>query len=98
MTPRVRRTPSRRIDVEPASHLAAADPVLELHDSNGDLLASNDNWQDTQGGIIDSTGLAPDDPNESAIFANLAAGAYTAVVQGTGSSTGVGLVEVYNIP
>jgi len=75
-----------------------ADPTLELHDPNGALLASNDNWQETQGGIIESTGLAPEDPNESAIFAHLAAGAYTAVVQGAGSSTGIGLVEVYNIP
>jgi hypothetical protein len=75
-----------------------ADPTLELHDPNGDLLAANDNWQDTQGGIIESAGLAPENPNESAIFANLAAGPYTAVVQGAGGSTGVGLVEVYNIP
>ncbi|MGH8095063.1 MAG: sialidase family protein [Chthoniobacterales bacterium] len=74
------------------------DPTLELHDSNGDLLAANDNWQDTQGGIIASTGLAPADPREAAIFATLVAGEYTAVVQGVNGTTGVGLVEVYNIP
>ena len=75
-----------------------SDPTLELHDSNGDLMAANDNWQDSQGGIIASTGLAPADPREAAIFATLVAGEYTAVVQGANATTGVGLVEVYNIP
>lgn len=75
-----------------------ADPALELHDSNGDLLATNDNWQETQAGIIDSTGLGPADAKESAIFATLPAGPYTAVVQGANGTTGIGLVEVYNIP
>jgi uncharacterized membrane protein len=74
------------------------DPTLELHDSNGALLASNDNWRDTQEGIISSAGLAPTDDREAAIFAILPAGAYTAVVQGRNATTGVGLVEAYNIP
>lgn len=73
------------------------DPTLELHDSNGGLLASNDNWRDTQEGIITSTGLEPSDDREAAIFAALPAGAYTAVVRGKDETTGVGLVEAYNI-
>jgi hypothetical protein len=73
------------------------DPTLELRDSNGALVALNDNWRDTQGGIISSTGLAPSDDREAAIFATLPAGAYTAVVQGKNATTGVGLVEAYNI-
>jgi uncharacterized membrane protein len=77
---------------------ALQDPTLELHDSNGALLAGNDNWRDAQEGIITSTGLAPDDDREAAIFATLPAGAYTAVVQGKDATTGVGLVEAYNIP
>jgi hypothetical protein len=76
---------------------ALQDPTLELRDSNGALVALNDNWRDTQGGIISSTGLAPDDDREAAIFATLPAGAYTAVVQGKNATTGVGLVEAYNI-
>jgi hypothetical protein len=76
---------------------ALQDPTLELHDSNGTLVASNDNWQDSQAGIIQSTGLAPTDDREAAIFAILAAGAYTAVVHGNNATTGVGLVEAYNI-
>ncbi len=69
-----------------------------MRDSNGTLLAFNDNWRDSQGGIISSTGLAPSDDREAAIFAHLAAGAYTAIVQGKDGTTGVGLVEAYNIP
>ncbi len=77
---------------------ALADPTLELHDSNGATLATNDDWQESQGGIIASTGLAPNDTREAAIFAHLAAGAYTAVVRGANSSSGIALVEAYNIP
>ena len=77
---------------------ALQDPTLELHDSNGTLLAFDDNWRDAQEGIISSTGLAPSDDREAAIFAHLAAGAYTAVVYGKDGTTGVGLVEAYNIP
>ncbi len=77
---------------------ALQDPTLELHDVNGALVASDDDWRDTQEGIITSTGLAPSDDRESAIFAHLSAGAYTAVVRGANNTTGIGLVEVYNIP
>ena len=77
---------------------ALQDPTLELHDSNGGLVALNDNWRDTQEGIISSTGLEPTDDREAALFAHLAAGAYTAVVHGSNGTTGVGLVEAYNIP
>jgi hypothetical protein len=77
---------------------ALQNPTLELHDVNGNLIASNDNWRETQEGIISSTGLAPTDDREAAIFAHLAAGAYTTVVQGQNGTTGVGLVEAYNIP
>jgi hypothetical protein len=77
---------------------ALQDPTLELHDSNGATLATNDNWEDDQGGIILSTALEPNDAREAAIFASLPAGPYTAVVQGRNGTTGVGLVEAYNIP
>ncbi|MGH8092732.1 MAG: NHL repeat-containing protein [Chthoniobacterales bacterium] len=76
---------------------ALADPVLELHNSSGALLSSNEDWQDTQAAQISASGLAPTDPKESAIFATLPAGAYTAVVRGAGDTTGVALVEVYSI-
>lgn len=83
-----------------------ANPTLELHNGAGVLIASNDNWQMTIiGGIIMqdqvqeiiNSGLAPTDPRESAIIANLPAGNYTAIVRGLNNSTGVALVEVYDL-
>lgn len=74
-----------------------SNPTLDLHNSDGDLLQSNDDWQqgaDAQA-IIDAN-LAPSDPQESALLAPLTPGAYTAIVQGVGGGTGVGLVEVYD--
>jgi hypothetical protein len=82
------------------------DPTLELHDSTGALIASNDNWQHTIiGGIITSdqvrdiqnSGHAPGDPRESAIIANLPPGNYTAIVRGVNNTTGIALVEVYDL-
>ena len=75
-----------------------ADPTLELHDGNGAVLASNDNWRTGgQEAEIIATTIPPADDLESAIVATLVPGAYTAIVAGTNSTTGVGLVEVYNI-
>ena len=73
------------------------DPTLELHDASGAIVASNDDWQDTQEAQITATGLAPTDPNESAIYVTLPAGNYTGVVRGAGDTTGTALVEVYCI-
>jgi hypothetical protein len=85
---------------------ALSDPTLELHDGTGVLIASNDNWVTTIiGGIITTdqvaairaSGHAPSDPRESAIIADLPAGNYTAIVRGVNDTTGVGLVEVYDL-
>lgn len=73
------------------------DPTLELYDRNGTLLASDDNWTDSQQADIAATGIAPSDPRESAILKMLEPGGYTAVVRGKDNSTGVGLVEVYRV-
>ena len=74
-----------------------ADPVLELHGSTGELIASNDNWKQTQQALIESTHLAPTNDLESAIVATLQPGAYTAIVSGQGGAGGIGLVEVYDL-
>ncbi len=73
-----------------------ADPVLELHDANGEVIV-NDDWLNTQEAEIIATGLPPSDPRESAILATLPPGAYTAIVSGKDGGTGVSLVEVYSI-
>jgi len=74
------------------------DPRLELHDANGTLLASNDNWQSdaSQAALISSYGLAPPNNLESAIAISLAPGAYTAIVTGKNNQTGIGLIEIYD--
>ena len=74
-----------------------ADPVLELHDESGNTIATNDNWKDSQQAQIEATGLAPSDDRESAIMASLPDGSFTAIVRGSGATTGVALVEVYKI-
>ncbi len=74
-----------------------ADPTLELHGPDGALLVSNDNWRDTQETAIEATGLAPTDNLESAIVATLQPGAYTVVVSGKDATTGVAMVEIYDL-
>jgi hypothetical protein len=74
------------------------DPTLELHNGSGTLLASNDNWKSDQQTQIAATGLAPTDDREAAILSSpLAPGNYTAIVRGSGGTTGVALVEVYQL-
>jgi hypothetical protein len=77
---------------------ALADPVLEIHDSSGAIIASNDNWQDNQKEELQATGIPPTEDSESAIIMRFGPGAYTAVVRGARGTTGVALVEVYNLP
>ena len=77
---------------------ALLDPTLDLHDSNGMLVASNDNWADTQRTEIEASGLAPTDPREAAIESSLLPGNYTATVTGKNGTIGVGLVEIYKLP
>jgi hypothetical protein len=77
---------------------ALADPFLELHDSEGTVIASNDNWMDDPNmQTVADRGLAPSDPNESAIYEVLPIGAYTAILSGVGDTTGVALVEAYDV-
>jgi sugar lactone lactonase YvrE len=75
---------------------AMQDPTLELHDSVG-LSSSNDNWRDTQENEIIGTGIAPTDEHESTILAYLNPGNYTAIVRGKDNSSGIAVVEVYDL-
>ena len=76
---------------------ALTDPVLELHSDTGAIVASNDSWNASDGRQLSTLGLAPADPREAALVATLPAGAYSAVVRGKGSATGVALFELYNL-
>lgn len=77
---------------------ALQDPTLEIHDSNGTTIASNDDWKsDANASQVQAANLAPKDSRESAIYTVLSPAAYTAVLRGKNDTTGVGLVEVYNV-
>ena len=76
---------------------ALVDPVLELYNGNGVQFAANDNWRDTQQADLQASGLAPNDNAEAAFIGSLAPGAYTAILRGKNNTTGIGLIEVYNL-
>lgn len=79
---------------------ALADPTLDLVNSNGTVIRSNNNWRDDpqQRAEIENLGLAPSHDEEAALVETVAPGAYTAIVRGNGSApTGVALVEAYHI-
>jgi hypothetical protein len=76
---------------------ALGDPILELHDSNGATLESNDNWKDSPNRTeIEATGAEPPHDLESAIIRTVAPASYTAIVRGKGGN-GIGVVEIYNL-
>ncbi len=76
---------------------ALANPTLELHDSNGDVIAFNDDWMQSDEALIENTGLAPTFDEESAILTTLGPGAFTAILRGLDETSGAGLFEVYNL-
>jgi hypothetical protein len=76
---------------------ALDDPTLELFDQNGTSIAFNDDWRSDQETEIIATGIAPTDDFESALLRTLSPGAYTAIVRGYDNTTGVALVEVYQL-
>jgi hypothetical protein len=78
---------------------ALADPVLELHGPGGFVTITNDNWRDdpVQAALIMASGIPPTNDLESAIDATLNPGAYTAIVRGNNNTSGVALVEVYDL-
>lgn len=76
---------------------ALQDPTLELHDANGGMLAANNDWKESQQSQISGTGLAPTNDKESAILFSAAPGPYTAILRGNNNTTGVALVEAYDV-
>lgn len=75
-------------------------PAFGLRNENGDVITTNDNWQDDPGaGQIEAAGLAPEDPLEAATLATLPPGLYTAILASSAAlDPGVGLIEVYRLP
>lgn len=73
------------------------DPVLEVRDATGTLLAVNDNWQNAPPDKRAPAGLEPTDDHEAALLLKLGGGNFTAIVYGVGGTTGTALVEVYHL-
>lgn len=77
---------------------ALQDPTVELVNQNGQVLDSSDDWKTSADQAeVTARGLAPQDDRESAAFETVAPGNYTVIVRGKNETTGVGLVEVYNV-
>jgi hypothetical protein len=76
---------------------ALSNPTLALYNSQAQVIATNDNWQDTQGPEISLTTLAPGNAAEAAILATLQPGAYTAIVDGAAGGKGIALVETFDL-
>jgi hypothetical protein len=75
-----------------------ADPVLELHDANGNMLETNDNWKDSPNRAeIEATGIPPSRDSESAIVRTVSPAGYTAILRGK-TGGGIAVVEIYNLP
>ena len=76
---------------------ALADPTVELFAANGQSIAANDDWGQTQREEIEASAIPPTHEKEAAILRSLAPGAYTAVVRGRNETSGIGLVEIYDL-
>jgi hypothetical protein len=82
---------------------ALQDPTVLLYDANGAIIATNDDWKingqtgQSQEALVRATTIAPSNDLESAIVATLPSGPSTAIVRGKNNTTGVALVEVYNL-
>ena len=74
-----------------------ADPIIELRRSDGTIMATNDNWKENQATEIEATGLAPTDEREAALAVSLDPGNYSVVLSGKNESTGLALVEAYDV-
>ena len=78
-----------------------ADPVLEIY-RNSDKIAENNDWGGTAelsaaSAVVGAFAL-PSGSRDSALKITLPAGAYSAQVRGANGSTGVALVEIYELP
>jgi hypothetical protein len=76
---------------------ALSNPTLELRNSTGGLLAFNDNWGEAVNALSIPANFRPPSSLESAILISLNPGSYTAIVRGVNNTTGVALVEGYDL-
>lgn len=84
-------------DADPNLQNLLADPLVQLFDSTGTLIDSNDNWEAHESAGSLRADLKPSRSQEAVITRSLAPGAYTAIVRGVGETSGIGIVEVFEI-
>src|SRR4029077_5698563 len=73
------------------------DPGLDLHDSTGHTIATNDDWQTATNANQIPVDFRPADSHEPAILATLQPGSFTAILRGKNGGTGVSLIEMYDL-
>jgi uncharacterized repeat protein (TIGR01451 family) len=74
-----------------------ANPQLQLF-SGQTQIAANDNWGDAaNASALAASGFAPADANEAAVMMTVNPGAYSAIVSGVGGTTGVAIIEVFEV-
>jgi hypothetical protein len=73
------------------------DPTLDLHDSTGHTIATNDDWQTATNADQIPAAFQRADSREPAILATLPPGSFTAVLRGKNGGSGVGLIEMYDL-
>lgn len=81
---------------------ALADPIVELRDGAAALVADNNNWVDSPDRqLLTDIGLAPSSDKEAALITTVPSSdqisPYTAIVRSATGTSGVGLVEVYDL-
>jgi hypothetical protein len=78
------------------------DPVLKVFDSDGQLVAENDDWAGNEGVVaasqtVGAFALAPDSADAALLLSGLPPGQYTVQLSGKQNFPGNGLIEVYRI-
>jgi uncharacterized protein (DUF1800 family) len=78
---------------------ALVDPILSLHGADGSIIATNDNWDSADTATMNAVGAFPllATSKDAAMVRTLAPGVYSAVVSGVNDTTGVGLLELYEV-
>lgn len=95
----VRTTATKRLMVRGLgpSLNGLADPIIEVRNASGGVIATSDNWRQAQQAEITASGLAPKFDAEAALIINVPGGQYTAILKDKNNANGTGLVEVYDI-
>jgi uncharacterized protein (DUF1800 family) len=76
-----------------------ADPQLQLFNANGVLVLANDNWATADLATMNSVGAfaLASGSRDAALVATLSPGAYTAQVSGVNNTSGVAILEIYDV-